>query len=198
MSNRMFRRAASTILCAGAVALGLAVSGTARGQTAPAASTPTATSFKFDFGAAKVVGHSQVLPEMVYSKERGYGFEPGAAVQAVHRAAGDLIASNKTFLFSVAVPEGNYQVTVTLGDPEGESKTTIKAEIRRLMVEKAYLDKGKVATYTFNVAVRTPQIPGGGVVRLKPREQQTEVRAWDEKLTLEFDDAHPCVGAIRE
>jgi lysophospholipase L1-like esterase len=58
------------------------------------------------------------------------------------------------------------------------------------------LDKGTVATYTFNVAVRTPQIAGGGVVRLKSRETTSEIRAWDEKLTLEFDDAHPCVSAI--
>ena len=127
----------------------------------------------------------------------GFGFEPGAAVQAVDRGAkGGLISSDKPFLFSVTVPEGNYQVTATLGDPGGESKTTVKAEIRRLMVEKAHLESGKVATYTFNVAVRTPQIPGGAVVRLKPRETTSEIRAWDEKLTLEFDDARPCVSAI--
>ena len=162
------------------------------------ATQPAKTSFKFSFGPGKAApGFTQVLPDMVYSKERGFGFEPGAAVQAVDRGAkGGLISSDKPFLFSVAVPEGNYQVTATLGDPDGDSKTTVKAEIRRLMVEKAHLDKGKVATYTFNVAVRTPQIPGGGVVRLKDREKAGEARAWDDKLTLEFDDARPCVSAI--
>ena len=195
MSHRLFHRASSSVLCAGSLLLGLALSGSAYGQAAPA--HPTTTTFNFDFGAAKAApGHTPVLPDMAYTNERGFGFESGASVQAVHRAAGDLISSNKTFLFSVAVPEGNYQVTATLGDPEGESQTTIKAEIRRLMVEKAHLDKGKTATYTFNVAVRTPQIAGGGVVRLKPRETTSEIRAWDEKLTLEFDDSHPCISNL--
>jgi lysophospholipase L1-like esterase len=187
MTIRLSRRLSSSLLFAAVLAL----TGTAFGQAAPA------TSFKFDFGATKAVaGRTQILPDMVYSKERGYGFEPGAAVTAVHRTAGDLITSDKPFLFSVAVPEGNYQVTVTLGDPEAESKTTVKAEIRRLMVENAQLPKGKTATYTFNVAVRTPQIPGGAVVRLKPRETTSEIRAWDDKLSLEFDDTKIAVSAI--
>ena len=74
----------------------------------------------------------------------------------MQRGQSGLITSDKPFLFSVAVPEGSYQVTVTLGDPQGESRTTVKAEIRRLMVEKAHLASGKIATYTFNVNVRTP------------------------------------------
>ena len=190
----------SSVLSAASVLLALALSSPtwAQAAPAPAAAHPTTTTFNFDFGSAKAApGHTQVLPDMTFTPQRGFGFETGAAVQAVHRAAGDLISSNKTFLFSVAVPEGNYQVTATLGDPEGESQTTIKAEIRRLMVEKAHLDKGKTATYTFNVAVRTPQIPGGAAVRLKPRETTSEIRAWDEKLTLEFDDFHPCVSNIQ-
>ena len=51
-------------------------------------------------------------------------------------------------------------------------------------------------SYTFNVNVRTPIIAGGGEVRLKDREKQGEARAWDERLTLEFDDARPCISAI--
>jgi lysophospholipase L1-like esterase len=181
----------------GCVLLGLALSGQAWGQA-------TQTSFKFDFGSDQVPatsGFTKVLPSTAYSKESGFGFEPGAAVQAVDRgskapAKQDIIASDNPFLFSVAVPEGNYQVVVTLGDPAGESQTTVKAEIRRLMVENAHLEKGKLASYTFNVNIRTPQIPGGGTVRLKPRETTSEARAWDDKLTLEFDGVHPCVSAI--
>jgi lysophospholipase L1-like esterase len=160
------------------------------------------TSWKFDFGSGKVAdGYVQVLPTTLYTAELGYGFEPGATVQAIDRGGndplkGDFCTSDKPFQFSVAVPEGNYQVAVTLGDPDGESKTTIKAESRRLMVEKAHLDKGKIQTYTFCVNVRTPQIPSGGVVRLKDREKAGEARAWDDKLTLEFDDVRPCVSAI--
>jgi len=46
------------------------------------------------------------------------------------------------------------------------------------------------------VNVRTPQIPGGGEVRLKEREKTSEAWAWDEKLTLEFNGSRPCVDAI--
>jgi hypothetical protein len=45
--------------------------------------------------------------------------------------------SAKPFFFSLAVSEGNYRVTITLGDRTGESVMTIKAELRRLMVAKA-------------------------------------------------------------
>lgn len=165
---------------------------------APLSAAESATTFKFQFGGKEAApGTTLVRPDRLYDKERGFGFETGAVVQTADRGpTGGVIFSDKPFLFSVAVPEGNYQVAVTLGDPEAESQTTIKAEIRRLMVEKAHLAKGKVATYTFNVAVRTPHIPGDGVVRLKPREQTNEARAWDDKLTLEFDDTRPCLSAI--
>ncbi len=67
---------------------------------------------KFNFGPGKAPpGCSQVLPDMVYEKERGFGFENGAVVQAADGGAkGGVIFSDKPFLFSVAVPEGNSQV----------------------------------------------------------------------------------------
>ena len=104
--------------------------------------------------------------------------------------------SNKPFYFSAAVPEGNYRVTVTLGNKTDASVTTVKAELRRLMVEKVETQKGKFATESFIVNVRTPNIPGGGEVKLKDRERTTEWLAWDEKLTLEFNNSHPIVDSI--
>ena len=191
MNDRSLIGSLSTIHTAAWLLLGLGLSEAVGGQTPK-------TSFSFEFGPVKVAaGCTQVLPDMVYSKDRGFGFEPGPDVQAVdHGSRGSVISSTKPFLFSVAVPEGNYQVTVTLGDPDSESQTTVKAEIRRLMIENARLEKGTLATYTFNVNVRTPQIPGGETVRLKAREKTGEIRAWDDKLTLEFDGARPCVKAI--
>src|ERR1039458_7351694 len=82
------------------------------------------------------------------------------------------LASTNPFYFSVKVPEGNYQVTATLD--EG-SVTTIKAELRRLMVERARTVKGKPATRTFIVNVRTPQISADNHVHLKPREKTSEI-----------------------
>ena len=99
-------------------------------------------------------------------------------------------------VFSVSVPEGTYKVTVTLGDSQREGDTSIYAELRRLMLEHVITTSGARETRTFIVNVRRPEIPGGGVVRLKDRETTTEAVAWDDRLTLEFRGAHPAVAAL--
>ena len=138
--------------------------------------------FKFQFGSGQVApGCTAVAPDLAYIKEHGFGFEPGAAVTAP--AGGGFITSDRPFFFSVAVPEeGNYRVTVTLGDPAGESITTIKAELRRLMVEQLHTAAGQTGTVSFIVNTRTPKIRAvgdikAGEVKLKaPRETTQE--AW--------------------
>jgi len=159
-----------------------------------AAATLTAQSFKFDFGAGKPAeGYIKVAANAVYSDARGYGFEPGGSIQA--RDSG--VTSDKPpFYFSVKVPaEGNYRVTVTFGDVEAESFTTVKAELRRLMLEKLHTDAGDFKWKTFLVNVRTPKYPGGEV-KLKDREKTSEAWAWDNRLTLEFTNRHPAVSRI--
>ncbi len=136
---------------------------------------------KFNFGPGS--------EKNIYSPETGYGFEPGAKLTCIDRTC----SSEQPFYFSVKLPEGNYTVTVTLG---GESVTTIKAELRRLMVEKVETKRGRFESRTFTVNVRTPRIAGGGEVKLKDREQTTEIWAWDEKLTIEFGNSRPAVTAI--
>ncbi len=167
------------------------------------ASTSETPLRKFDFGSGKVAeGWTQVLPGMEITSERGYGFEPQQKVEAIDRGGdplkGDFITSDKPFLFSVVLPEGNYWVKVTLGDDQEASDSTIKAELRRLMVEGLKTAPGEHAERTFMVNIRTPRIPGDGEVRLKPREQvgQSEAVAWDNKLTIEFNSSRPCVDAI--
>ncbi len=141
------------------------------------------------------------MPDTIYNQERGYGFEPGAAITAVDRGGddplrGDFCTSDRPFSFSVALPEGNYRVTVTLGDRAGESTTTVKAELRRLMLERVRTSPGEFRSRTFAVNIRTPRIATGGEVRLKPRERAMEMGNWDDKLTLEFLDGRPCVCAL--
>ncbi len=169
---------------------------------AAVAQTPP-PALKFDFGtAAPAPGYIAVLATTMYSGHLGYGFEPGARLANIHRGGGDplrgdFITSGTPFYFSVKVPEeGNYKVTVTLGDREAESVTTVKAELRRLMVERVRLAPGRFETLSFIVNVRTPRIPGDGQVRLKDREKTSEARAWDDRITLEFSDAHPAVCGL--
>lgn len=160
------------------------------------------SSRKFDFGPGAVApGYTRVTPENIYSRESGYGFEPGSQVVCINHDGkdplrSDFCTSDKPFYFSVAVPEGNYNVTVTLGDADSQSITTVKAELRRLMLEEIRTTKGQFLTRIFTVNVRTPQIGGGGEVKLKDREKTTEAWAWDEKLTLEFNNSRPAVCAI--
>ncbi len=150
------------------------------------------TSYKFSFAPGAAGGFTQVTPQTVYSDTTGYGFETGAKV-----TAGDgFVTSAAPFFFSARLQEGNYRVTVTLGDPKGESMTTVKAELRRLMLERVHTDAGQSVTRTFVVNIRTPKLADGKEVGLKDREKQSEARAWDDKLTLEFSDQHPAVSSI--
>ena len=164
------------------------------------AATPAWAQTKFDFGSGKVApGFTQVLPDMVFTPERGYGFDPGAKVVAVDRGGddalrGDFCTGGQPFFFSVVLPEGNYNVAVTLGDAAGESTTTVKAESRRLMLENVRTAAGKFETRTFTVNIRTPAILSGGRVRLKERER--DYLHWDDRLTIEFNGARPCVAAL--
>ncbi|MGD1086616.1 MAG: rhamnogalacturonan acetylesterase [Verrucomicrobiota bacterium] len=174
---------------------------------APLQAADPPTAFKFQFGAQTAApGYTLVPPSRLYSKEAGYGFEPGATVTAATQAAGDplhagAVTASPGFYFSVAMPEGNYRVTVTLGDPKADAITTVKAETRRLMLERIRTAAGQFATRTFTVNVRRPGISTGGMVNLDSREMDltTHVaisRDWDDKLTLEFSDSHPALAAL--
>jgi lysophospholipase L1-like esterase len=163
-----------------------------------------ATSWKFVFGSAARTDGTPVPADATFSAERGFGFEAGAKLTA-HDGA---VSSDQPFLFSAAVPEGNFLVTVTLGDPAGDSNTTVKAESRRLVVEKVVTTGGKLETRTFAVNVRNAKVPppplnapGNDHVELNDRERSggpggALVLHWDDKLTLEFDGPHPAVAAV--
>jgi lysophospholipase L1-like esterase len=158
---------------------------------------PTTFDFEFHPGAA-APGQIQIAPTTLYSTNLGYGFEPGAKLTA---AASDITA-DKPFWFSVALPQGNYKVTLTLGDSQSASDNTVFAELRRLMLQRVTTNPGQFATRSFIVNVRTPAIAGNGsavgtAVRITPREKTTEIWAWDNRLTLEFNGPHPAVAALR-
>ncbi len=158
-------------------------------------------SFKFDFGLGKVhQGYIQIRPETKYTSQLGYGFDFNSEVTSKtyngkDALRDDFITSDKPFYFSVKLPEGNYNLKLILGDKGGESTTTIKAENRRLMIEKVSTAKGKFVTVEFTVHVRDSIIrSNGNKVRLKSRE--IFYKHWDDKLTLEFNNIAPKVCAL--
>ncbi len=167
---------------------------------AAATQTMAADSYKFDFGAGPgAPGYTRIAEAIPYTRSTGYGFENPAGItfangQSPDALRGDFCTSTSPFAFSVALPEGNYNVSLVLGDPAGESVTTVKAESRRLMLEKVATARGKFETVKFTVNIRTPQIGSAGKVSLKPREP--EVLNWDDKLTIEFSNTRPCLCAM--
>jgi len=179
------------------------------GETGGASQSAAGQAWRFDFGPGDVAaGYQAVKPDAVFSAERGFGFDLGTAavVGGVDRGGadvlrGDFCTGDAPFYFSIAVPEGNYRVTVTLGDRSEITNTTIKAESRRLMVEDLSTEPGEFVTRSFMVNVRNSTLPpppqnapGGSRVVLNEREQG--VLHWDDKLTLEFNGARPAVCAL--
>ncbi|MEO8624932.1 MAG: rhamnogalacturonan acetylesterase, partial [bacterium] len=164
----------------------LAVTGAPGLAQAPAAPP---TSFHFRCGSRSSHQATMLGPSTVYSADRGYGFRAPLA-----NAAGSTCAADSPFLFDVAIPEGNYDVTVTLGDSSHAAVTTVRAESRRLMLEQVRTRAGEFVTRTFTVNVRTPFMAGGDSVRRKPREVGSNT--WDDRLTLEFSGTHPAVREI--
>jgi lysophospholipase L1-like esterase len=163
--------------------------------TAPAAAQGPGTSVHFNFISSKDAaarGGLQVLPDTVYTRERGYGFVSPVAEFAKEAMGG--ICSDSTFSFAVNLPEGNYNVNVLLGDEGHESITTLKAEARRLILKQLHTAVGRFESRRFTINVRRSQLASGETVRLKRDEQSHP--DWDDELTLEFSGAHPCVRAL--
>ncbi len=134
---------------------------------------------------------TQLTAADTFTAERGHGFDLGTAPTA----------DGRPFFFSIAVPEGNYRVTVAFGSDTAPSANTVKAESRRLMVESVTTRPGETITRTFIVNVRNHSIPppeknapGGAAVVLNDREQGS--LTWDDKLTLEFNGPAPRVRSV--
>ncbi len=101
-----------------------------------------------------------------------------------------------------AVDEGNYFVKVKIGSPSEACVTSLRAESRRLLIEKMRTAPGELREVTVAVNVRNSRLtppptnaPGGTEVRLNPREKGS--LNWDDELSVEFVGEHPC-GVVVE
>jgi lysophospholipase L1-like esterase len=172
--------------------------------------SPVKVEFKFDFGPGNAAtGYTPVQADEIYTIEKGYGFDLGQKVigeaegGADPRTDGIVRATEAPFFFSVKVPEGNYRVTVTLGDAKSESDTTLRTESGHIMAVDLKAPAGKFITRTFYANVRRPQIqppppqnaPGGTMVHMF-LAGEAEARCWDEKLTIEFNGSRPSLASM--
>jgi lysophospholipase L1-like esterase len=149
-------------------------------------------SFNFVFGKQKQVKNGTILTsKSVYDDGIGYGFDLETMPNFLKK--GSLVYSDKVFYFSAKVPEGNYQVKIKFANPDGLSKTTVKAESRRLMLENISPAKGGIVEEIFIVNVKDRVINSSKKVILKEREYSK--LDWDQKLTLEFA-VNPAIMAI--
>ena len=192
----------SLSLVSSAVLACVALSTMAAAQAAPVPAPQAApVDLKFDFstGPAKP-GYTLVAPTAVYADAAGYGYEPGAQVTVGDH--GRTATSDKPFMFSVKVPEGNFNVTVAFGDSAAATTTTFKAESGRLMLERVEVPAGQVVERTFTTNVRTPKLPklplnatGREEVSLDQFDGSSS-RDWDDKLTVEVVSPHAALRSI--
>ncbi|MDR0450664.1 MAG: rhamnogalacturonan acetylesterase [Treponema sp.] len=116
-----------------------------------------------------------------YGPGKGYGFDLGTG------------RGDRCF-FSVALPEGNYEVSLELeGGKNGG--LTVRGESRRLFLEKVKVPEGARRLESFTVNIRDKRIDKDREVSLKGRE--INKLNWDEKLTLELNGGSPAVQSIR-
>jgi len=159
------------------------------------------TNYKFSFGPAQEApGYIKVDASQKYSDEARYGFDFGTIPFAVDRdgkkpLTSGFCTSDRPFFFSVKLPEGNYNIKIIVGDLKEASLTTVRVESRRLIFEKIKTEPGKFRKLEATINIRIPGILNTNEeVKRKPREQNK--LDWDDKLTFEFTDKHPCICAL--
>ena len=103
--------------------------------------------------------------------------------------------STQPFSFAVQVPDGNYRVTVTLGNKKKAGLTVVRAESRRHYFDLISTKKGKYETVSFLVNKKTAKIDERQSVKLKPRE--VTYKNWDDSLNLSFCGPMPAVQRIK-
>lgn len=162
--------------------------------------TEAAENYKFDFGEGPVAaGYTQVKANTKYSDSQGYGFESGT-VSSVDRLwdddlTTDFLTAKGDMVFSVALPQGNYEVTFILGDGENESETTVWAENRKLMLDRITLAGGVFSRQTVSLRrMETRSMDGSVTMSIKDREK--DYRTWDKKLTFVISGKAPAVAGI--
>ena len=159
-----------------------------------------ADNYKFDFGEGPVAqGYTQIKANTKYSDSQGYGFESGT-ISSVDRLwdddlTTDFLTAKGDMVFSVALPQGNYEVTFILGDGENESETTVWAENRKLMLDRVTLAGGVFSRQTVSLRrMETRSMDGSVTMSIKDREK--DYRTWDNKLTFIITGKAPAVAGI--
>lgn len=132
------------------------------------------------FGTKESNNAVSVSHAKVFKENYGFDFQTSSFVKMKKH----YMLATETVYFSIAIPDGNYKVTIKLGSETASTINTIKAESRRAMVCEEQTNVGEVISKTFAIDVKNAKINNTETVNLKDRERLA--LNWDEKLTLEF------------
>ena len=165
-----------------------------------AVATYAADRFKFDFGDGPVkAGYMQVKSNTKFDASRGYGFESGN-VKSVDRLwddelQTDFLTTDGSMVFSVVLPQGNYEVKFIFGDGENESETTVWAENRKLIFDRVTTAGAVFSTQSVSLRrMETKSIDGSVTMSIKDREKG--YYTWDNKLTFVITGRAPAVAGL--
>ena len=142
----------------------------------------------------------QVKPTDIFTMERGYGYDFQEVIAEARKSQNETYRlSEGIFYFSVAVPDGNYKVTVTMGSKKAKGNTTVRAESRRLFVQNVDTKKGEFKTCSFIVNKRntTITLSDGKTDHVRIKKREGTKMNWDDKLTIEVNGDLPAVSSIK-
>jgi lysophospholipase L1-like esterase len=137
-----------------------------------------ATTLHFAFEGSPNNDRPIVRPPAFYHADDGFGFVDSPLL--IGTATG--VTAPKYFRFDVNLPDGNYDVAVTLGGTEDESITTVKAESHRPMLLDVHVAPGESVTKIFTVNVRHGPVG---------KDQSGDTLDTDGRLNLEFVGRNP-------
>lgn len=142
----------------------------------------------YDFGPEGMTqeGYQKITNTLLYTEQQGYGFTTVDKVSAKRRSdqviTGDFcIPFDSTFM--VDVPNGNYMVTIWIGDEAAPTHTTLKTNGEHLVLQQYKTVSGQIACEQFGVNVREGKLKlsfGG----LAPRINALEITASDQQITI--------------
>ncbi|TLS53832.1 rhamnogalacturonan acetylesterase [Paenibacillus antri] len=143
---------------------------------------------RFDFGpeGEAETGYIRVSAADAYDSAKGYGFVDGSRVTALRRG-GDRLTGDFCIPFDAAfladIEDGNYIVSITIGDAAAPTCTTLKTNGERLVLRNFRTVAGQYAQERFAVNVRGGKLKlaFGGIA---PRINALEIAPSKEQITL--------------
>ena len=121
----------------------------------------SAQDYLFDFSNRKNVENAiKINNDIIYPGTNGYGYDILTAPEK---------NSNTPYYFSVNVPDGNYRVTITIGDKKKNGITTVRGESRRLFLNNVATKKNEFKTFSFIINKRNTQINEEEFVKIKDK-----------------------------